>query len=369
MDEKKKILKESLIHIADDLDTEIGNYNKAKLAGNGVSFAAGGLGVATVSLALAVPTAGVSIAVTSGVGIGVAACAATVNAVCGYKQNKVIRNKTETARNLIHEFLVDLNIQFDDVTESSTDFVMVNETSETDLLPVMNKRQNYLGSDLVILKEITQAGFIPVVKTGKVIASAVAKGALYTLDDVADDIFGALPKISSQMSKAGSAALGYSFVGLGILLTSIDTGLIIRDMINHAKKNELPSKLIRELILLLDNSSLQELTDQNKENRRKITVTLINQGIYVAHFYVKYWLDGKPIEDLTKNSNLLKGQERKMTFFLSQNAQKPTVVINVYRMIKWTRTVFEKEIDLNDLPYSKTFTLTGTTEFVSIDES
>jgi hypothetical protein len=109
-----------------------------------------------------------------------------------------------------------------------------------------------------------------------------------------------------------------------IFSAMIDTGLIISQMIEHSKNEELPSKQIRKLILVLENSTLEEFTEENQLNKRTITVTVKNKAVIIAYFYVKYFLNGKPVEDLTRISGLKLGQTKKLTFFLSKNAQNPT---------------------------------------------
>jgi hypothetical protein len=79
---------------------------------------------------------------------------------------------------------------------------------------------------------------------------------MYALDDAADEIIDASIKNASNASNINGG------VGLGFLVNSVSTGLTIREMLYHNNKKNLPSKLIREFILVLENQTLDELKDQ-----------------------------------------------------------------------------------------------------------
>jgi hypothetical protein len=278
--------------------------------------------------------------IVSGVGIGLGVTAAIVNAGCGVKQHFIIRNSVSEVQKLLRAYFEQNNIPYNIMPQQPSDGVLAKEGA------------------IVLMT--------PAAKAAKVALGAITKGALYTLDDVGDDILGALPKITSGVSRVGGAALSFGFIGLGVALCSIDTGLIINQMNEHSKKNELPSKQIRELILILDNSSLDELKEQGQSSQRSVTVTVKNDGWFVAFFYVKYYINKQPIEDLTRMSGLKITQTKKLTFFLPNNAENPTIFIKSYRGIRWVHTILERKID--NLPYSGVFTLSGTSLREKIEE-
>ena len=69
-------------------------------------------------------------------------------------------------------------------------------------------------------------------------------------------------------------------------MNSVSLGLTIREMFNHYHKKTLPSKLIRELILVLENQTLQELQSKNSD-KRQVSITFESKSSYLAQFRVR----------------------------------------------------------------------------------
>lgn len=330
---KKQELIVKLTRKADELDSCIYNLNKGKLTSNLVSYLAVGASLTATTITLMSGPFGLYMAF-SLAGLSFGLSGSLTNAAFTIRQHKMIKKLAKEADELAKSLLSSLLIvSIDELPELAVSSTLRLTAATTSVACVVYSR-NTLLPDIANKFRLVSPWLGPIVglafgkpKTFMVVLKQTAS----VLDDV----------MVYTLHNAILMTANYFLNSLSFLLTSYDTLLTARDILSYVNKRQPPSKKLREIILLLECMSFDELF----KLERCVLIKVRNKGAYVSRFHLKYQLNSVWITELAQSKLIWSNQTDSILYQLPRLAQEPTLIVENYCMYKVKKLVLRRSIE------------------------